>query len=130
MEKPKKKNGGARAGAGRHSKYKKEYCEQLLAHMAQGYSYGTFSAVIGVHPDSLYEWEKVNPEFKFAKEMAKKKGQMLWEKIGMGCATGQVKGSYSHWAIMGKNNYGIDISFNDKQEGIAKLDGFVFVDDV
>ena len=122
----KKQYGGARPGAGRHTKYKKEYCELLIEHMSEGYSFTTFAAVIGVNPDTLQEWKK-HKEWAEACEMAKNAGLMTWENIGIQCQRGLSKGSYSHWAIMGKNIYGVNISF-DSDSAPPTSDGFIFVD--
>lgn len=123
----KKKNGGARPGAGRKTKFKKEYCELLIEHMREGYSYGTFASVIDVNPDTLNAWEYKFKEWVQAKEQAKNAGLMTWETVGIASQQGKLKGSFSHWAIMGKNIYGANISF-DSNSTPATSDGFVFVD--
>lgn len=68
---------------GRPTLYKKEYCQMLIDHMAQGFSYTTFSAVIDVCVDTLNEWVKVYPEFSAAKKTAFHKCQLWWEKQGI-----------------------------------------------
>lgn len=123
----KKKNGGVREGAGRKTKYKKEYCDLLIEHMREGYSYGTFASVIQVNPDTLYEWESKHKDWVMAKEQAKNAGLMTWETVGIASQQGKLKGSFSHWAIMGKNIYGANISF-DSNSTPATSDGFVFVE--
>ena len=48
-------------------KWKPEFCEALIKHMAKGYSYTTFSLEANVTSTTLYEWEKSYPEFAEAK---------------------------------------------------------------
>jgi len=63
MEKPKK--------FGRPTKYKKQYCQELIDHCAMGLSVDSFSAVIGVCRDTLYEWKKKHPTFSDSIKRAK-----------------------------------------------------------
>jgi hypothetical protein len=50
-------------GGGRPTKYRREYCGSIVALMAEGRSLDGCAALIGVHPDTLWEWQKVYPEF-------------------------------------------------------------------
>lgn len=68
---------------GRPTKYREEYGPQLVEHMKQGFSFESFSAVIKVNPDTLYEWAKVHPIFSEHKKEAFAACQYHWEKIGM-----------------------------------------------
>jgi len=68
---------------GRPTLYKKEYCQMLIDHMAQGYSYATFAATINTHRDTLHEWEQKHPEFSDAKKIAFTKCQQWWETQAM-----------------------------------------------
>ena len=56
---------------GRPTKYKPEYCEELVEFMAQGYPYECFAATIGVGRSTLYDWEKEHQEFSDAKKVGK-----------------------------------------------------------
>lgn len=71
-----------RPGEGRPTKYKDEYCEMLIEHMAQGYSYESFAGEISVHRDTLYEWEKID-KFSDSKKIGRDKSLMWWEKQGI-----------------------------------------------
>jgi hypothetical protein len=45
------------------SKYKPEYCEQIVEFLAKGHSVGAFAGHVGVHRDTVYEWAKTFPKF-------------------------------------------------------------------
>lgn len=68
---------------GRPSLYKPEYDAMLIDHMASGLSYDCFGALIDVHTDTLYEWEKVHASFSEAKRKAFIRNRFFWEKIGV-----------------------------------------------
>lgn len=68
---------------GRPSKYKPEYCDQLIQHMSEGLSFESFAAVIDVNRDTLYQWDKDYEEFSDAIKRAKDKSQLFWEKMGI-----------------------------------------------
>ena len=67
---------------GRPSLYKPEYDALLIDHMASGLSYDCFGAIVDVHTDTLYEWEKVHPSFSEAKRKAFIRNRLFWEKLG------------------------------------------------
>lgn len=62
------------------TKYREEYCEKLIKHMAQGYSYETFGAEVGCGRSTLYEWEKHHPEWVKAKQSAIEEAQKFFEQ--------------------------------------------------
>lgn len=64
---------------GRPSKYHEAFCEMLVSHMQEGYSFDSFGAIVGVVPDTLYEWVKQHPEFSEAKRMGKVHERYYWE---------------------------------------------------
>ena len=68
---------------GAPSKYKKEFCEQLVEHMSQGLSFESFAAVIDVNQDTLYEWAKVHEDFSESKKAARNKCMLFWERAGI-----------------------------------------------
>ena len=69
---------------GRPTKYKTEYCELLINHMAAGYSFLSFAGLIRVNQDSLYEWERVYPEFSESKKRGFELSRLFWEGLGIG----------------------------------------------
>lgn len=62
------------------SYYKSEYCQMLIEHMSQGFSFSTFGAVVNVGRTTLYDWVDEYPEFKEAKEIAFQKAQRFFEQ--------------------------------------------------
>ena len=65
---------------GAPSKYKSEYCDMLIKHMAQGKSIATFGATIGVTKDTIYRWANDFPEFGDAKNEALQRSQEWFEQ--------------------------------------------------
>ena len=80
------------AKVGRPTKYKEEYCEKLMEHMKQGFSFESFGAIIGVHRDTLYEWELHHSEFSDSKKKGVELSRLFWEKMGMEGAQGKIQG--------------------------------------
>ena len=98
---------------GRPTKYKKEYCQMLREHMAEGLSYTTFQAVIFVSIETLYTWEKKHPAFLEAKKQGFAAGQMFWEKMGRSGAAGKLQGFQTGaWVFNMKNRF----RWKDRQE--------------
>lgn len=67
---------------GRPTTYKPEYCEQLIEHMAKGYSFEAFGGVLGVSRDRVYEWAKKHPDFAEAKDVGLSRNLMYYEQQG------------------------------------------------
>jgi hypothetical protein len=67
---------------GRPTKYRKEFCEKLIDHMASGLSFESFGGEIFCTSEVLYDWLRMFPDFL----QAKKTGEILcrnyWEKLG------------------------------------------------
>lgn len=51
--------------------------------MAKGFSFETFAATIDVCYDTLYEWEKVHPEFSESKKRGVMKSLLKFEALGI-----------------------------------------------
>lgn len=78
---------------GRPSKYKQEYCQMLVDHMAQGLSFESFAAIVDTHFDTLYNWQKEHAEFFEAHKIGKAHYKIFNERLLNACATGQLKDS-------------------------------------
>ena len=68
--------------AGRPTDYRPEYCEQVLAWGNEGKSVTWMAAQLDVNRDTIYEWERVHPEFSDALSRARLKCQAWWEDQG------------------------------------------------
>lgn len=105
---------------GRPSKYKPEYCEMLITHLSKGFSYESYAAVVKVDFDTLYEWEKVHPEFSEAKKKAIPASMNAIDKILLNIAlTG--KGNSTAAIFLAKNRH--PKFYRDRHEiSVEKLD--------
>lgn len=68
---------------GAKTKYREEYCEQLVEHMAKGFSFESFAATVDVDRDTIYEWAKVHPEFSDAKKRGIVKSLLRFEALAL-----------------------------------------------
>jgi len=59
--------------------YKPEYCQQLIDHLAHGYSFESFGAIVGRGRATLYEWVEKYPEFAEAKRVGSERGLKFLE---------------------------------------------------
>lgn len=90
----------------RPTKYKPEYCEQLIEHMSQGYPLDTFAALIHVNIDTLYAWRDAHPEFSEAIKDGRAKSMRWMIDFGRSAMAGKIANSQnSIWIFMMKNMY-------------------------
>lgn len=68
---------------GQPTKYKPEYCEQLIEHFSRGKSFDAFAGVLRVNPDTIYEWAKKHKEFSEAKKIGQGISRNFWEDMGI-----------------------------------------------
>ena len=68
---------------GAPSKYKPEYCEKLVSHMASGMSFASFAGIIKVTIVTVYEWCKVHGDFSKAKAEGTAANLAFWEQQGI-----------------------------------------------
>ena len=100
---------------GRPTKFKPNYCGDVILHMADGASLTSFAAEIEVSRATLNVWMDEYPEFLDAVGRAKAKCAAWWEKQGRGIAqTGGGPGA-STLVIFGLKNMGAD-DWREKQE--------------
>lgn len=64
---------------GRPSKYKPEYCEQIIALGKEGKSIAQMAAAFDVDKASIYRWEKEEESFRTAFARARAYSQAWWE---------------------------------------------------
>lgn len=77
---------------GQPTKYKKEYCQLLIDHMARGYSFESFAGELSIAIKTLYNWQMQHPEFLQAKEIGRAKGLNYDEKLLTKGAEGAARG--------------------------------------
>lgn len=68
---------------GRPTEYRPEYCQALIEHMEKGLSFEAFAGALGVAKQTLYNWEKLFPEFVDAKEIGIGRARIFWENLGI-----------------------------------------------
>lgn len=92
---------------GRPTKFREEFCEQLVAHMAEGLSFESFGASPrGVCKQTLYTWLEKHPTFVDAKSRGKLESLLFWEKIGIKGTLGKVSNfSASSYIFNMKNRF-------------------------
>jgi len=74
---------------GRPSTYRPEMCQQLVEAMAGGHSAEAGAAKIGISARSLYEWQKVHPEFLQAVQEGRHRAMLFWETLAIDVARGK-----------------------------------------
>lgn len=97
---------------GRPTDYKPEYCQMLIDHMAEGFSFESFAAVVKVNRDTLYNWVAIHPDFSDAKKSGFDESRLTWEKIGRDIAK-KGEGNATAFIFNMKNRFRED--WNDKQ---------------
>ena len=68
---------------GRPTYYEQRFCELLIDHMEKGFSYESFAGLVGVSKQTIYDWEKANPDFLDSKKIGVEKSRLFWEKQGI-----------------------------------------------
>ena len=123
---------------GRPSKYRSEYCEQLIdfcTARVQDWkiirypgTFEEFSLEINVNIDTINEWVKVHPEFSVAKKKAKIAQKKFYSMIGRMGMMGQIKGfSPAVWIFWMKACFGYsDFGPQDNDEDDCYAVGFSF----
>lgn len=91
---------------GRPSGYLPEYCEKLIEHMKEGYSFEAFGAICDASKETMYTWLEKHTEFLDAKKKGESYSRYEWEKIGKLGATGQIPDFNSGaWIFNMKNRF-------------------------
>ena len=82
------KKGADAPKLGRPTKYKPEYCEEVVAFMGQGYSLTAFAGSIGICGDTARQWQHDHPEFSVAVKRGQAARTMCLEKTLIAGETG------------------------------------------
>lgn len=99
---------------GHPPKYKPEYCQMLIDHMSNGYSFATFAAIVKCHVDTLYNWVNLFPAFSEALAIAQANRALTLEKTAVNISKG-AKGSAPMTQFLLKN-LGTNFEYHDKIE--------------
>ena len=74
---PKKSRKGV---GGRPSKFRPDYCTQVVEFMSEGLSLTAFAASVDVSRETIEEWKRRHPEFSASCARGMAKAQMHWER--------------------------------------------------
>jgi hypothetical protein len=74
---------------GRPTAYRPEMCEQLIEAMAGGHSAEAGAAKIGISARSLFEWQRLHPEFLMAIQEGRHRAMLFWENLAIDVARGK-----------------------------------------
>jgi len=99
---------------GRPTDYKSEYCEELIQHMAEGFSFESFAGKVRASKQTIYDWLDAHPEFLDAKKEAFEQSRLFWESVGINLTTGKLNGNPTTWIFNMKNRFKQE--WRDKQE--------------
>lgn len=72
--------------AGRPTKYRPEFCDAIVQHMADGASVASFAAEIDVARSTINKWAEEHEEFSEALSRGKAKCAAWWERVGRNLA--------------------------------------------
>lgn len=95
---PKKNGNGSngKKGPGAPSKYRPEYCQQLIDHMSEGLSFESFAGVVKVGTTSLERWVEDHEEFRGAKKDGMERCRVWWERLAKIAADDDVDALIQH----------------------------------
>ena len=84
-----KKAAATKHPGGRPTIYRPEMCQQLIEAMAGGHSAEAGAAKIGISARSVYEWQKLHPEFLQAIQEGRHRALLFWEERAIAIAHGK-----------------------------------------
>lgn len=90
---------------GRPTKYKPQYCKEIVAFMSKGNSLVQFAAKIEVSKETVYAWTREISEFSDAFDIARSKCEDFWEKIVAERATTKADGNPGVLIFYMKNRF-------------------------
>jgi hypothetical protein len=103
---------------GRPSLYDSKYCDELIAHMALGFSFESFAGKIDVAEATINNWQNEHEEFLEAHQIGKSKMRVFWEELGIVGTTEGKNFNASAWKFNMQNKLKwkerVDQTTNDK----------------
>jgi hypothetical protein len=100
----------------RKDAFKNEFCEQLINHMSQGYTFDQFCVDLRVTPCTLYIWKKKYPEFENAYHIGKQSQRKFYLSLLIKSATTKEMNS-AVTIFLAKNR----LNMTDKSETISSI---------
>ena len=86
--------------------YQKKYCQELIEHMSNGFSFCSFAHVVGVSVNTIINWDKEHPDFNDARAMGQTASYYFWQKLGLAGVQGKVRGFNANaWIFTMKNRF-------------------------
>lgn len=105
---------------GRPTKYKPEYCEDIIAYFHDHQGFPTIEGFAvyecDVNIDTVYEWAKIHPEFSEAK---KKAMSIQKHRLCEGAFSGELNTTFS--IFFAKNNCGMKDKVEQEHSGLESL---------
>lgn len=98
---------------GRPTLYKPEYCQMLIDHMTEGYSFESFGGLITTTRDNLYHWCTIHEAFSYAKKIGRLRQLQHDEKTLDMMSKGMIQGGSAAALIFKMKNCH---KWTDKQE--------------
>jgi hypothetical protein len=89
---------------GRPTLYRSEFCESIVNLMAEGRSLDGCASILGVNPDSLYQWQKIHSEFSEAVQKGRASATSYWEGRLIAVASGKPgNAQLIQWALRNRS---------------------------
>lgn len=96
---------GVKSKGGAPTKYREEYCEDIIEYMSKGHSLTAWCADKNVYKETAYNWMRDNPQFLDAFKKAQSKAQQHWENMLHLTAAGKLKGNLGAQIFWMKNRF-------------------------
>jgi len=77
---------------GQPSKYDPKYCQMLIEHMAEGFTFESFAGLLRVDRDTIYEWCNAHQDFSDAKKTGRAAQLLRDEQVLMSGTNGRIRG--------------------------------------
>lgn len=106
-------------GRGRPTKYKSEFCDQIIAHGKEGKGVAEIAAAFDVTRETIYDWLRSKTEFSDAYVRAKVHCQAWWEEKGRTMLEGGAMNA-GLWKLNMVNRFPGD--WKDKTESKLQMD--------
>jgi len=93
------------AKMGAPTKYKPEYCQDIIEYMSKGHSLTAWCADKDIYKETAYNWMRDHHDFLDAFKRAQSKAQQHWENMLHLTAAGKLKGNLGAQIFWMKNRF-------------------------